>query len=74
MTMATENHCIEQIGMKAGEIWHALHKHGPMSLAKLVERIGGNRDTVMQGIGWLACERKLEITETKRGRIVSLRE
>ena len=74
MAMATENSCVEQIGMRAGDIWHALNDNGPMSLAKLVERIGGNRDLVMQAIGWLACERKLEIVETKRGRMVSLKE
>jgi hypothetical protein len=28
----------------------------------------------MQAIGWLAREDKIEITETKRGRILSLRE
>jgi hypothetical protein len=72
--MATESAAIDQIGNKAGEVWHALHDHGPMSLAKLVERVGGNRDVVMQAIGWLACERKLDIAETKRGRVVSLKE
>jgi hypothetical protein len=43
-----------------------------MSLAKVVERVGGNRDLVMQAIGWLAREGKLEIAETKRGRVLSL--
>ena len=51
-----------------------LDENGSQSLAKLVERVGGNRDVVMQAIGWLAREGKIEIAETKRGRIVSLRE
>ena len=65
---------VQQVGETAGAVWHALADHGPSSLAKLVERVGGNRDLVMQAIGWLAREGKIEIAETKRGRIVSLRE
>lgn len=65
---------VQQIGEAAGAIWHALHETGPLSYAKLVERAGANRDTVMQAVGWLAREGKVEITETKRGRVVTLRE
>jgi hypothetical protein len=65
--------CVQQIGQTAGEVWASLDKHGPMSLAKLVERVGGNRDVVMQAIGWLAREDKLEMSETKRGRVIALK-
>ncbi len=65
---------VQQIGETAGAVWHAVNENGPLSLAKLVERVGGNRDVVMQAVGWLAREGKIEITETKRGRVVSLRE
>jgi hypothetical protein len=65
--------CLGQIGDTAGEVWHALNDNGPLSLAKLFERVGGNRDVVMQAVGWLAREGKIDIVETKRGRIVSLR-
>jgi hypothetical protein len=65
--------CIQQIGETAGAVWKSLDKHGAMSLAKLVERVGGNRDVVMQAIGWLAREDKLEMSETKRGRIIALK-
>jgi hypothetical protein len=65
--------CVEQIGQTAGDVWKSLNKHGPMSLAKLVERVGGNRDVVMQAIGWLAREDKLDVSETKRGRIIALK-
>ena len=68
------NGSLTQIGETAGAVWHVLNDHGPQSLAKLVERVGGNRDLVMQGIGWLAREGKLEISETKRGKVVSLKE
>ncbi len=64
---------IQQIGEAAGEVWKSLDKHGPMSLAKLVERVGGNRDVLMQAIGWLAREDKLDMSETKRGRIIALK-
>lgn len=65
--------CLSQIGDTAGCVWHALNDNGPMSLAKLFERVGGNRDVVMQSVGWLAREGKIDIVDTKRGRIVSLR-
>jgi len=63
---------VQQIGETAGSVWHALDEYGPQSLAKLVERVGGNRDVVMQAVGWLAREGKIDIAETKRGRVVSL--
>jgi hypothetical protein len=63
---------VQQIGETAGAVWHALNENGPLSVAKLVEHVGGNRDVVMQAVGWLAREGKIEITETKRGKVVSL--
>ena len=74
MTTATTGDVVQQIGETAGAVWRTLADHGPQSLAKIVERVGGNRDLIMQGIGWLAREGKLAITETKRGRIIALRE
>jgi len=65
---------VQQIGETAGAVWHALSDSGSLSLPKLVERVGGNRDVVMQAVGWLAREGKIEIIETKRGRLVSLKE
>jgi winged helix-turn-helix protein DUF2582 len=64
---------VQQIGETAGSVWHALNENGSLSLAKLVERVGGNRDLVMQAVGWLAREGKIEISETKRGKVISLR-
>jgi hypothetical protein len=66
------NGAVQQIGETAGTVWRALDENGSLSLAKLVERVGGNRDVVMQAVGWLAREGKIEIAETKRGRVVSL--
>jgi hypothetical protein len=64
---------VDQIGETAGAVWHALSENGPLSFAKLVDRVGSNRDVVMQAVGWLAREGKIEIDESKRGRVVTLR-
>ena len=74
METLTMSSGVQQIGETAGAVWHVLNENGSLSLAKLVEHIGGNRDVVMQAVGWLAREDKIDITETKRGRIVSLRD
>jgi len=64
---------VEQIGEVAGEVWHTLDTEGPLSLAKLVKSVDQPRDLVMQAIGWLAREDKLEIDENSRGKAISLR-
>ncbi|MEQ8789718.1 MAG: winged helix-turn-helix domain-containing protein [Pirellulaceae bacterium] len=74
MATATElNPCVAQIGEVAGQIWHTLEDEGPKSVSKLVKSIDAPRDTVMQALGWLAREDKIDIDETNRGRVVSLR-
>ena len=73
MATATVVCCIHQIGETAGQIWHALDEGGPISLAKLAKQIGAPRDVTMQAVGWLAHEEKIDIEETRRGRVVSLR-
>jgi len=66
--------CIHQIGETAGQVWRALEEEGgPLSLAKLAKQIGAPRDVTMQAVGWLAHEEKIDIEETNRGRVVSLR-
>lgn len=72
MATATLTSCIVQIGETAGVIWHILDDSGPLSLAQLSKRVDAPRDIVMQAVGWLAREEKIEIEETGRGRIVSL--
>jgi hypothetical protein len=66
--------CITQIGETAGVIWQVLNAKGPVTIAKLVKEIGAPRDVVMQGLGWLAREDKVNIEEESRSRIVSLKE
>lgn len=71
MAMATES-CIVQIGETAGLIWRALSERGPLSTAKLVKEVDAPRDLVMQALGWLAREDKIQIDDS-RSRLVSLR-
>jgi hypothetical protein len=66
--------CKAAIGFTAGKVWHALHDQGPMSLRKLVLAIDEPRDLVLQAVGWLAREDKIEIEETGRGKVISLKE
>jgi DNA-binding GntR family transcriptional regulator len=73
MDTASNTQCTAQIGDTAGQVWHALNERGPLTYAKLVKLMGVSRDTVMQAIGWLAREGKVDIDEASRGRIVSLR-
>lgn len=63
---------IEQIGETAGLIWHTLLDSGPTPITKLIKRIDAPRDLVMQGIGWLAREEKIDIEATGRSKFVSL--
>jgi hypothetical protein len=64
---------VDQIGEAAGLVWRTLQDEGPQSLAKLVKNVDQPRDLVMQAIGWLAREDKLEIDENARGKAISLK-
>ena len=74
MATATPVSCIAHIGETAGVIWKVLSEKGPLTMAKLVKAVGGPRDTVMQALGWLAREGKVNIHEEGRNRVVSLLE
>jgi len=73
MATATPVSCLAEIGETAGAVWRLLDKKGPLTLAKLVKDIDVPRDTIMQALGWLAREDKIEIEENGRTRTVSLR-
>lgn len=62
-----------QIGETAGSVWHKLEQNGRMTLTQLAKEVAAPRDTVMQAVGWLAREGKIEIEENGRKRLVSLR-
>ncbi len=73
MATVTESCCVSLIGETAGLIWHTLEENGPVSLAKLVKTVEAPRDVVMQAVGWLAREDKIDIEENSRSRVVSLK-
>jgi len=72
MPKASPVSCVAQIGEVAGLVWRVLSEQGPLSLAKLVKAVGQPRDLVMQAVGWLAREGKVNINDEGRNRIVSL--
>lgn len=72
MATVLPDSCVSHIGEIAGTIWRVLSDNGPLSMAKLVKAVGEPRDTVMQGLGWLAREGKVNIDEEGRNRMVSL--
>jgi len=63
---------IVNIGSVAGIIWHYLEENGPVTLSKLAKDMDAPRDTVMQGVGWLAREGKVRFDETPRSKLISL--
>jgi hypothetical protein len=63
MATATENDVTLQIGEAAGLVWRTLAAKGPLSYAKLVKATSLSRDEVMQAVGWLAREDKLEFQD-----------
>lgn len=63
---------VESVGQVAGLVWHYLRDHGPTTLSKLAREIDAPRDLVMQGVGWLAREDKIEFHEGNRSKLVSL--
>lgn len=71
---AASDSFVSEIGLIAGKVWQTLDAEGPLSLAKLVKKVGASRDSVMQGVGWLARENKVRIVEEGRTRVVSLSE
>ena len=73
MSTATSRvNAMEAIGDMAGQIWSYLDSHGPTPISKVVREVGGSRDLVHQGFGWLARECKIQIEENGRNKTVSL--
>jgi hypothetical protein len=65
---------VMEIGEAAGAVWKALSDDGPTTVAKLIKAVGQPRDTIMQAIGWLAREDKLQIELKGRSLCISLRD
>jgi hypothetical protein len=72
MEMAVSTSRVVRIGEVAGIVWRTLSDQGPMTMAKLTKIVGEPRDTVMQAVGWLAREGKLDIVNQRRSLVISL--
>ncbi len=72
MTAQVASHEADGIGTVAGDVWSFLEDSGPVTLSKLAREIDVPRDLVMQGVGWLAREGKIEFQEGPRSKLVSL--
>ena len=67
------SHQVESIGTIAGLVWEYLDQKGPVTLSKLAREINAPRDLVMQGVGWLAREEKIEFHPGDKSKLISLR-
>jgi hypothetical protein len=60
---------IHSIGETAGRVWEFLKEHGEANLNQIKKNVKEDPNLVLQAIGWLAREGKLQIG--KRGRFVT---
>ncbi len=67
------SHQVDSIGTIAGLVWEYLDQKGPVTLSKLAREINAPRDLVMQGVGWLAREEKIEFHPGDKSKLISLR-
>ena len=63
----------EEIGIMAGQIWHALESNGEMTVSKLKKELSAVSPLFDWGIGWLAREDKIILTQEKRSTLVGLK-
>ncbi len=64
---------INAIGDTAGKIWKFLDQKGEATLSQIQKGTKGNPNTVLQAIGWLAREDKLEIKTKGRFTVYTLK-
>lgn len=63
----------EQIGFAAGEIYNYLHQNGTTSFAKMKKELDLKGNFADLGLGWLARENKVEISQKGPAVKISLR-
>lgn len=51
----------EYFGSKAGVVWACLHENGPLAITALKRKTKLNDKELYAALGWLACERKMDI-------------
>jgi hypothetical protein len=62
-----------EIGHVAGDVWGALSRKGPLTLAGIKKEVKAPGDVVTAAIGWLAREEKLDFDTAGRAVKISLR-
>jgi hypothetical protein len=62
-----------EIGHAAGDVWGALSRKGPLTIAALKKEVKAPADIVTAAIGWLAREEKLDFDTAGRTVKISLR-
>lgn len=73
MSLDVISHQVESIGTVAGTVWQFLSENDPVTLSRLAREIDVPRDLVMQGVGWLAREGKIEFIEGVRSKLITLK-
>ena len=73
MTTEIVSHQVESIGKMAGLVWQFLEQSEPVTLSKLARELDVPRDLVMQGVGWLSREDKIEFHEGARSKLITVR-
>ena len=63
---------IQTVGETAGVVWQYLTDHGRTTLTTLERGIGAPRESVLMGVGWLAREGKVELSQERRSVYVRL--
>ncbi len=51
---------IHNYGKNAGQIWKALHTHGPLTQQELLSQTGMPMEEMYAAVGWLARENKIK--------------
>ncbi len=64
---------LNAIGETAGKIWNFLDQKGEATLSQIQKGTKGNPNMVLQGIGWLAREDKLEVRTKGRFTVYTLK-
>ncbi|QDU11097.1 winged helix-turn-helix domain-containing protein [Gimesia aquarii] len=72
MSVEIESHEVESIGVVAGVVWEYLSENEPVTLSKLSREIDAPRDLVMQAVGWLGREGKIQFHKGTRSKLISL--
>jgi hypothetical protein len=64
----------ETIGQAAGQIWHLLTNTAePVNITDIPKKTKLTAQIAYQGLGWLACEQKINYIQKNRSILVSLK-